>query len=411
MISREEAERVAARWARDESVRCRATCVPVVDEIAAGWVVRIKKFPEALPQPGEGVAVIDKETGAVSHWPALSLAYVEQQHLQHRSIVLRTARTADPSVELRRSMRLRPGPTVIAELTLNGRRYLARGAKGDQELQHHPLVRGYLDTVPPGHLVRGGERHAELIVLSDALHAMDRERADRGEPPVSEQEARQLLGTALLEVMHVREYGDPLDGQPARPCESCVNALIYFGLLPSSFEAYVQEWRPPLPAEVPQPGRFPDEVAAALVEGNWGQIHTDDFFVDHLIEETVAVAGATHRHEPFPAARQALLAFGFVFSGRCGPGRENWIRRLEINPESAAHSADILGEFGALLGTRLFPIGSEGMGETIVAVDEAGRIFALDQAGEWFLGDTIDTALINIITGGPIARVRDDGTW
>lgn len=411
MIVREEAERVAARWARDESVRCGYECVPVVEEFSAGWMVTIKR-PEHVPaRLGEGAVVIDKETGAISHWPAVPLPYVEQQYLRHRAIVARTVRTADPAVELRRSLRLRPGPTILAELTVNGRRFVARGAKGDQELRHHPLVRAYLDAAPAGYLVRGAERHAEMIVLSDVLHAVDRDRADQGLPPVSQHEARQILMAAPLEVMHIREHTDPMNGQPARPCESCIHALVFFGVLPQSELGYALDWDPPLPDRNPAPGRFPDDVVAALLDGGWGRRQPDEAFADMVIQETVAVAGATYRHQPFPAVRQALAEFAFVLTGRCGPGREHWIRRLEINPTSAAHSADILGEFGALLGTRLFPIGTEWMSDSLIAIDEAGRVFALDQAGEWFLGETIDAALINILTGGPVARVRDDGTW
>lgn len=44
-------------------------------------------------------------------------------------------------------------------------------------------------------------------------------------------------------------------------------------------------------------------------------------------------------------------------------------------------------------------------------MDEHGPVFALDQAGEWFLGDTIDAALTTLLLGRAPARVRDDGTW
>ncbi len=69
-------------------------------------------------------------------------------------------------------------------------------------------------------------------------------------------------------------------------------------------------------------------------------------------------------------------------------------------------AADTLADFGAVLGVRLFPLGTE-RGDSIIAVDERGRIFALDQAGEWFLGLDIDAALTTLLLG----RVRDDGTW
>ena len=38
-------------------------------------------------------------------------------------------------------------------------------------------------------------------------------------------------------------------------------------------------------------------------------------------------------------------------------------------------------------------------------------MFALDQAGEWFVGPDIDAALTNLLLGRPAARIRDDGTW
>jgi hypothetical protein len=54
---------------------------------------------------------------------------------------------------------------------------------------------------------------------------------------------------------------------------------------------------------------------------------------------------------------------------------------------------------------------AEDKGDAILAMDERGRMFALDQGGEWFLGDTIDVASMSRVTGaGPAERVRDDGT-
>ena len=47
-------------------------------------------------------------------------------------------------MELRRNARRRPAPTTAAHLTVDGRLFIARGAKGDQEIQHHPLVAAQL---------------------------------------------------------------------------------------------------------------------------------------------------------------------------------------------------------------------------------------------------------------------------
>ena len=79
-------------------------------------------------------------------------------------------------------------------------------------------------------------------------------------------------------------------------------------------------------------------------------------------------------------------------------GEQVWISRFDIRPHTIAHTADTLADFGAVLGVRLFPIGTEQQ-DSILAVDERGRVFALDQAGEWFLGDDIDAALTTLLLG------------
>jgi len=412
MISRHDAEQIAAEWARRESVRRGYECTPMLSEFDIGYVVWTKEPPSVLPMPGDGTTtVIDKETGEISSWPGLPPLVVQDIYRRRRGAVVAEVRTADPAVELRRNARRHPTPTIAAHVTLRYEQHVARGAKGDQELRHHRLVRDYLDDLPAGHLVRGGERHAELLVLSDILHEYDRRHARSGEPPLTEEAARRLLRDAQVEFFHVRDAGDPLGGQPARPCESCIKALVYFGMLPWSHLAFVEEWRPRPRPQVPQPGRFPDEVAWVLADGGWAPRDTDDVLAESAIARVCAVAGQEHRHIAFPAAQRLLVDFPGIVCGRRGPGTHQWIRVLEINPSAAAYSADALADLGALLRTQLFPIGSEARGETFLAVDEHGRVFALDQAGEWFVGDDVDTALTTLLTGGPVVRIRDDGTW
>jgi hypothetical protein len=48
---------------------------------------------------------------------------------------------------------------------------------------------------------------------------------------------------------------------------------------------------------------------------------------------------------------------------------------------------------------------------SIVVIDEHGRVFALDQGGEWFIGANIHEAACNLVFGRPQPRVRDDGSW
>ncbi|WP_174533321.1 SUKH-3 domain-containing protein [Micromonospora chalcea] len=410
VIERQQAEQIASVWARRDSDRLGFPCTPVVEEFDLGYVVLSTVSADARALPGDlPTTVIDKETGEVSTWPRIPAPAVEAMYRQQRPGEPRAPRAVDPAAQLLRELTRLPTPGAAAHLTLDGRRHLAQGAKGEVEVRHHPLVRSYLDVLPPGHLVRGGERHAEMIVVSDALYEHDHRRATEGLPPMTVEDARDLLGTSRIEVYRSREPGDPLGGLADLPCDSCVKFLVRFGVLPWPDLAFVEEWRPE-PREVIQPGRFPDEVAHALMDSGWQISMFNEALAKGAMTETKEIAGRHHRHEAFPAAEAALTAFPAVLSRRRGPGEQVWISRFTTNPLRAAHSADSLADFAAVIGARLFPLGSERQ-ESILAVDEHGRIFALDQAGEWFLGADIDAALTTLLLGRAPARVRDDGTW
>jgi hypothetical protein len=414
MITRADAEGIATDWARTESDRRGYECTPMLSEFDLGFVVWTKQPVEVLPIPGDGVkSVIDRETGRVSTWPGVPAETVADLYRTHRAQIVDPPRTVDPEVELRRNARRRPSPAVAAHITIDGRLFIARGAKGDQVIRHHPLVQRYLDELPAGHLVRGGERHAELIVLSDVLHEADRVRLELGGTPVTLDEARRWLGGAQFETFHIREQYDPLGGTPAEPCESCIVALVDFALLPWPELAAVEVWQHTA-ANPAQPGRFPDEIAGYLAYGSWTP-RADvvcEALADAMIRETVKVTSNKHRHVEFPAVRQVFTDFPGVTPGRRGPGVRRWIRLFDIEPDAVNRTAELLAEFGAVIGARLFPIGGEAGGSAILAVDEHGRVFALDQGGEWFLGASIDEAIVGLLTGdGPADRVRDDGTW
>ncbi|MFG3682496.1 SUKH-3 domain-containing protein [Micromonospora chalcea] len=410
VIERQQAEQIASVWARRDSDRLGFPCTPVVEEFDLGYVVLSTVSTDARALPGDlPTTVIDKETGEVSTWPRIPAPAVEAMYRQQRPAEPRAPRAVDPAAQLLRELTRLPTPGAAAHLTLDGRRHVAQGAKGDVEVRHHPLVRSYLDDLPPGHLVRGGERHAEMIVVSDALYEHDHRRSTDGLPPLTIEDARDLLGTSRIEVYRSREPGDPLGGLAELPCDSCVKFLVRFAVLPWPDLAFVEEWRPE-PREVIQPGRFPDEVAHALMDGGWQISMFNEALAMGAMTETREIAGQHHQHEAFPAAEEALTAFPAVLSRRRGPGEQVWISRFTTNPLRAAHSADSLADFGSVIGVRLFPLGSERQ-ESILAVDEHGRIFALDQAGEWFLGPDIDAALTTLLLGRAPARVRDDGTW
>ncbi|MBQ1074636.1 SUKH-3 domain-containing protein [Micromonospora sp. C31] len=410
MIDRQQAEQLAAVWARRESQRLGHDCHSSVDEFDLGYVFTSTVPVEARTVPGDlPTTVVDKLTGEVTTWPRVPVDAVAQMYRRSRPAGPAAPRTVDPAGQLLRELRRLPTPNTAAHLTVEGRLFRAQGAKGDIALNHHPLVRSYLDELPPGHLVRGGDRHAELIVVSDVLHHYDHRRAAEGIAPLGMADAERLLGGARFEVFRIREPGDPCGGRAERACDSCLNFLVHFNALSWADLAFTSEWHPQ-PQRSHQPGRFPSPVGDALMDAGWEDSEFNSALAAGAIRETCEVAGQRHRHESFPAAERALTAFPAIVSSRRGPGEQVWISRFTTNPLRSAHSADTLADFTAVLGARLFPAGSE-HGDSIFAVDERGRVFALDQAGEWFLGEDIDTALTTLLLGRAPARVRDDGTW
>ncbi|MFD0519256.1 YwqJ-related putative deaminase [Paractinoplanes durhamensis] len=210
MITRIEAEEIAARWARGEAEQRGYGCEPALAEFDLGWVIWTRPAPDVLPLPGDGArTVIDRETGTLSTWPAIPADEIAELYRQRRP---KPSATVDPWRTLRRASRRRPSPTTVAELIVAGRLFRAQGAKGDQEINHHPLVAAGLGAIPAAARVRGAERHAELIAVSDALH--EQAQASKG---------------GRLSAFLVRDQGDPDAGAPIRPCETCLTVLVGLG--------------------------------------------------------------------------------------------------------------------------------------------------------------------------------------
>lgn len=156
----------------------------------------------------------------------------------------------------------------------------------------------------------------------------------------------------------------------------------------------------------------PAEVIAVLTEAGWtaGRRVTDA--TTKAIQQITAVAGRDGAElEPFAAAVQVLDEFGGLYVAQDGPGRDLRRRPFALDPTLAAATAETLADFARVLGVRLFPLGVEGDQESVLAIDEYGRVFGLDHAGEWYLGATIGEALTTLVTGTEPPRVHDDGTW
>jgi SUKH-3 immunity protein len=157
---------------------------------------------------------------------------------------------------------------------------------------------------------------------------------------------------------------------------------------------------------------LPPEVADVLREAGWsGERRTDAQVaaaVD-LVRGEVGRDGA--RIEPFPAATEVLSEFGGLYVVQDGPGRDLRRRPFAIDTTQVAATTETLADLGKLLHTRLFPIGMEGDHESVLAVDEAGRVFALDHAGVWYLGETMTAALTTLVIGTQPPRLDDRGNW
>lgn len=408
MITRSEAEHIATGWAHRQSIRRGYPCTPYVEELALGFAVSMVLPPGVRTAPGEDVTtVIDRETGRVSHWPPAPAAELDRRYTERRDAAVGTHQTADPVAELRREAHRRVSPSVAAHLTLGGRLFRARGAKGDQELRHHPLVARLIAAIPREDTVRGAERHAELLVVSDLLREADRVR----DAPITLEEARVLLAQGRFETFHIRETGDPLGGRPATLCATCAGVLLDLSVVTDLDLAHPKVRRLSSGTE-PRPGRFPAEVTWELAAAGWGSDgERRERLGSGAVERIESSRGREFALERFPAAEAAFGEFYEVAPSRNGPGVAQRVRWFQLGSGGLAHLADPLHELGAVVGARMFPLGREGFTEAVLAIDERGRVFSLDQGGEWFIAETLDQALVALITGLPAARIRDDGTW
>jgi len=158
--------------------------------------------------------------------------------------------------------------------------------------------------------------------------------------------------------------------------------------------------------------RFPEMVAEVLREAGWSPGRRTD-------DQTAAAIAAVHdqvgsngaRLEAFDAAVEVLTEFCGLLVLQDGPGTDLRRRPFAIDPTEVAACAETLADLGRSLDARLFPIGLEGDHDSILAVDDSGRVFALDPGGVWFLGDSIGAALVTLITGSQPPRLDDDGSW
>ncbi|WP_037852802.1 SUKH-3 domain-containing protein [Streptomyces sp. NRRL S-340] len=161
---------------------------------------------------------------------------------------------------------------------------------------------------------------------------------------------------------------------------------------------------PPAGPEGP-PARFAAPVDATLRAAGWQpgrwDIKQAEIWADTLREHA---SPAGHRHTVFPAAVEAWAEFGGLQITPTGPGRQIAPATLDLDPLHGLHMARTLGDLGRALDTDVCPLGAESDTQTLLAIDTAGRVYALDHTGDWYLGPDIDHALSALLSG--LAPVR-----
>ncbi|WP_324783192.1 SUKH-3 domain-containing protein [Streptomyces sp. H51] len=154
------------------------------------------------------------------------------------------------------------------------------------------------------------------------------------------------------------------------------------------------------------PPRFPAPVdttlrAAGWQPGRW-DIKQAEIWADTLRDHT---SPAGHRHAVFPAAVEAWAEFGGLHLTPTGPGRQLAPATVHIDPLHGLHMARTLGDLGRALGTDVSPLGAETDTTAVLAIDAAGRVYALDHTGDWYLGPDIDQALTGLLAGTEPVRL------
>jgi hypothetical protein len=153
--------------------------------------------------------------------------------------------------------------------------------------------------------------------------------------------------------------------------------------------------------------RFPAGVDASLRAAGWLPGRWDILQAEVWADTLRAyVSPGGHRHEVFPAAVEAWAEFGgLTVPAAAGPGRHVAPTPVVVDPLCGLHLARTLGDLGRALETPVCPLGEEATGQAQLAIDARGRVYSLDHTGDYFLGPTVDRAIVALTTGLRPARL------
>ncbi|GIJ79991.1 SUKH-3 immunity protein [Micromonospora phaseoli] len=158
--------------------------------------------------------------------------------------------------------------------------------------------------------------------------------------------------------------------------------------------------------------RFPPLVAETLTAAGWSPDRRDEEKGREWgLRIAAHAAPGGRQHTVTAPAVEAYAEFGGLRVRPQGDGEQIAPSDFQLDPFLVRHSVETLAELAEATGAALSPLGEEGDGTGILAIDEQGRVFALDHTGDWFLGASIDEALTTLVLGRSPRRVRGDGTW
>jgi hypothetical protein len=148
---------------------------------------------------------------------------------------------------------------------------------------------------------------------------------------------------------------------------------------------------------------IPSAVGAALTAAGWQPGRRDD---EAARRWGLLLASYNPPYPFFPAAADALARFGGLRIDPAVPAGEIAASGMHLDPLTAVHAPAALASLAGRIGAKLTPIGRESPdGPGLLAISERGEVFVLDHGGDWFAGQSIEDALVTLLTGRRPARV------